>query len=98
MKSLHVSRRALWLVGLLALLLIVTPVVVAQTGGNFGLTWFTVDSGGGLSQGGAYTVHGTIGQPDAGTLNGGSYTLAGGFWGGLASRPYETYLPIVIRP
>ena len=28
-----------------------------------------------------YSVSGTIGQPDAGVMSGGSYSLAGGFWG-----------------
>jgi hypothetical protein len=40
----------------------------------------TLDAGGGLSIGGAYTVHGTIGQPDVGQSGGGSYQLRGGFW------------------
>ena len=50
----------------------------AQSGG-YTIDWFTVDGGGGASSGGAYTLTGTIGQPDAGTLSGGSYTLEGGF-------------------
>lgn len=33
------------------------------------------------STGGAYDLGGTIGQPDAGRLTGGTYTLDGGFWG-----------------
>ena len=41
-------------------------------------------AGGGMSTGGVFAVSGTIGQPDAGTLNGGSYTVQGGFWGGVA--------------
>jgi uncharacterized repeat protein (TIGR01451 family) len=45
--------------------------------------WYTVDSGGGTtSTGGAFTVGGTIGQPDAGVLlSGGGFTVTGGFWG-----------------
>lgn len=46
----------------------------------FSLESFTVDGGGGTSTGGSYTVSGTIGQPDAGSLGGGSFTLQGGFW------------------
>lgn len=46
------------------------------------LDWSTIDGGGGKSAGGAYSVSGTIGQPDAGLMSGGTYTLAGGFWGG----------------
>lgn len=47
----------------------------------YNIDWFTVDGGGGTSSGGAYSISGTIGQPDAGTLVGGSYVLTGGFWG-----------------
>ena len=38
--------------------------------------------GGGVSSGGAFTINGTIGQSDAGLLAGGTFTVAGGFWGG----------------
>lgn len=52
---------------------------------DFAVDWFTVDGGGGSSTGGVYTVTGTIGQPDAGALAGGNYTLVGGFWGIIAA-------------
>ena len=52
---------------------------------DFTLDWFTMDGGGGKSTGGVYAVTGTIGQPDAGTLGGGDYTLTGGFWGLVAA-------------
>ena len=45
--------------------------------------WFTLDGGGGTSTGGQYTVSGTVGQPDAGTMAGGRYALEAGFWPGL---------------
>lgn len=65
----------------------------------FSLQWWTVDSGGDTSQGGGYTLTGTAGQPEAGTLLSGEvYTLAGGFWG--TGSPYtgiEIFLPIVTR-
>lgn len=38
--------------------------------------------GGGVSSGGAFTITGAIGQPDAGLLSGGPFAVAGGFWGG----------------
>jgi len=41
----------------------------------------SLDDGGGASTGGVYSVTGTIGQPDAGAMSGGNYTLQGGFWG-----------------
>ena len=48
---------------------------------NYSIDWFTIDGGGGTSTGGVYSITGTIGQPDAGVLSGGSYSLVGGFWG-----------------
>jgi len=58
----------------------------AQT---YSIDWFTIDGGGGTSTGGVYSVSGTIGQPDAGTLAGGPYTLRGGFWGALTPIQVE---------
>ena len=48
---------------------------------QFALDWFTIDGGGAMqSSGGAYTLGGTIGQPDAGPMSGGNFELGGGFW------------------
>ena len=58
--------------------------VAAVQSQNYSLDWSTVDGGGGTSTGGVYVVSGTIGQPDAGTMSGGAYTLVGGFWGVIA--------------
>jgi hypothetical protein len=44
----------------------------------------------------ARTIGGSIGQPDAGVLSGGSYQLNGGFWGG-ASINYTIYLPLALK-
>lgn len=54
---------------------------------QYAIEWFTVDGGGGTSTGGVYSVTGTIGQPDAGAMSGGDYTLQGGFWGVIAAVP-----------
>lgn len=62
---------------------------------GFSIPWWTVDSGGGASQGGTYILYGTAGQPDAGNLSGGSYTLKGGFWSGDLN--YMAYLPLTLR-
>ena len=48
------------------------------------IDWFTIDGGGGTSTGGVYSVNGTIGQPDAGKMSGGNYSVDGGFWGIIA--------------
>ncbi len=51
------------------------------------ISWWTIDGGGGTSTGGAYTLSGTIGQPDASNpMTGGAYTLTGGFWAGVGPR------------
>ena len=57
--------------------------------GQFEIDWSTIDGGGGTSTGGVYSVSGNIGQPDAGVLSGGSYTLVGGFWGVIAAVQTE---------
>jgi hypothetical protein len=48
----------------------------------FAIDWFTIDGGAGASSGGAFTLSGTIGQPDAGSSTGGDFSLLGGFWAG----------------
>ncbi len=71
----------------------------AQTGGPYDLSWNTIDGGGvTFVQGGSYAVAATIGQPDAGDLSGGSYTLHGGFWGGLNFGPVPTVTPTPLTP
>lgn len=56
--------------------------VIAQT---YSIDWYTIDGGGGTSTGGVYTVSGTIGQPDAGHMSGGNFSIDGGFWGIIAA-------------
>ncbi len=59
--------------------------VLAQTSG-LSVAPASIDGGGGLSSAGTYTLAGTAGQPDAGSLSGGKYTLDGGLWPGLLTR------------
>lgn len=62
---------------------------------GYDLSWYTIDGGGAtFSTGGSYSLGGSIGQPDAGSLSGGSYTLNGGFWAGVSVN-YNIYLPLV---
>ena len=84
------------LVVAIAVLLLAT-VVQAQSGGEYDLSWWTVDGGGTTySTGGDYVLGGTTGQPDAAVWSGGDYVLAGGFWGGGAVE-FRVYLPLVLR-
>ncbi|MFQ5433729.1 MAG: hypothetical protein ACE5FD_02535 [Anaerolineae bacterium] len=87
------------LIALMALL--VTSFVVAQSGGTFDLIWSSIDGGGGVSAGGDYVLGGTSGQPDAGELSGGNFTVLGGFWQDetvIEAPSYSLYLPFVTRP
>ncbi len=70
--------------------------VSAQSGGTYDLTWNTIDGGGQMfSTGGAYSLGGTIGQADAGTMSGGSYTLSGGFWVDFFGN--KLMLPLILK-
>ena len=90
-----------WLVLLVgASVLLMSMGLVALAQGGYELSWWTVDGGGGtFSTGGGYSMGATAGQPDAGVLAGGGYTLGGGFWrgGAVTLPPFHVYLPIVLR-
>src|SRR5436190_23908160 len=66
----------------LSVALFMARVASAQ---SFVIDWFTIDGGGGTSTGGVFSLSGTIGQPDAGQMSGGNYSLDGGFWGIIAA-------------
>lgn len=86
--------RIILLVGVLAALSLVVSVSLAQTGSGYDLAWHTIDGGVMFSNGIGYELGGTIGQPDAGLMSGGTYTLVGGFWAG-AEANYNIYLPLI---
>lgn len=67
---------------LLAVLLATASTLVwAADPPAFVLSRTTVDGGGIMrSSGGNFELSGTIGQPDAGVLEGEDFTLSGGFW------------------
>jgi hypothetical protein len=88
------------LIGALFLLALLVGSEALQAQGGYDLSWWTVDGGGTTSASdGSYTLGGTAGQPDAGELSGGSYTVGGGFWGGGAVVEVgpEVYLPVIMR-
>lgn len=62
---------------ILILALLVPAALFAQ---NYSIDGSKIAGGGGVSTGGVYSVSGTVGQPDAGAMAGGSYSLVGGFW------------------
>ena len=83
-----------------SLLFVLGASALCCSGQSFAINWWTVDGGGGSSTGGVYAVSGTIGQPDAGTMSGGNYTLQGGFWGMIAAvqTPGAPYLQVTRTP
>ncbi|MHC4086622.1 MAG: hypothetical protein ACYSWZ_06450 [Planctomycetota bacterium] len=62
--------------------LLLSGLIVSSSLGQYELSWYTVDGGGGRSSGGQYELVGTIGQPDAAAVSGGDYEFLGGFWPG----------------
>ena len=65
----------------------VTPFAAAflgalvASGQELEMTRSTIDGGGVMhSAGGEFDLSGTIGQPDAGVMQGDEFTLTGGFW------------------
>jgi Dockerin type I domain len=81
-------RRMVLALGGAGVIAALVAVVGARGGGgmaavlpDFDLSWHTVDGGGVMrSTGGDFELSGTIGQPDAGAMSGGNFTLTGGFW------------------
>jgi hypothetical protein len=71
--------KATVLAGLISL---TVSISYAQT---YSIDWYSIDGGGGTSTNSQYVLSGTIGQPDAGRMSGGGFTLDGGFWGIVAA-------------
>jgi uncharacterized membrane protein (Fun14 family) len=85
---------------LLIIAIAMLGVLSASAMGVISLDWWTVNGGGtSSSSGGSYNLGSTIGQPDAGTASGGTYTLGGGFWGGgnNTTSSQWIYLPLIKR-
>ena len=73
-----------WLLLLLLLSTINSQLSTAHAQ-SYSIDWHTIDGGGGTSTGSVYSISGTIGQPDAGKMSGGNFTVDGGFWGIIAA-------------
>jgi hypothetical protein len=66
--------------GVLILTLAIVPSAMAD---GWTIDWHTVDGGGAMfSTSATFSLGGTIGQPDAGSMTGGSFEITGGFWAG----------------
>ena len=64
-----------------ALLACLAPAAHAQSGGQYELSWSTIDAGGAMEMtGGSFSLSGAVGQFDAGSTNTGPYAVDAGFW------------------
>jgi hypothetical protein len=65
----------------------------------FTLPWSVIGSGGMGGTAGVYTIHSTLGQPVAGSLDGGIYHLTSGFWTEVIEsiKEFFNFLPLIIR-
>jgi hypothetical protein len=79
-----------------ALLVGIAGAALADEPG-YSIDWWTVDGGGGTLEGNTYTLSGTVGQPDARSLESDTYRLAGGFWNGLVEDLFRIFLPLIER-
>lgn len=92
--------RIIWMGVLLLVCLLAVGVIARAAPVDFSLSWWTVDGGGGRSEGAGFTLQGAAGQSDAGLMQGGGFKLAGGFWGGagmVAPPARKLYLPLTVR-
>jgi hypothetical protein len=101
-----VSRRSLLF--LLAISIVLVPVTLLRaqeressvSAPNYDLPWWTVDGGGSTEPAAShsYSLVGTIGQTDAGEMEGSRYGLVGGFWAVVPTGTgHQIYLPLVVR-
>jgi hypothetical protein len=81
------TRKATITTAILLCSLLLAGAALASSEQSYALPWWTVDGGGGtFSTGGGYSLGGSVGQPDAGTLSGGD-TLSAADSGAVERRP-----------
>jgi len=91
--------RKILLIAIICLLVTFSSFPVLANTSDFEITWFSIDSGGTMeSSAGAYMLSGTFGQPDAGVISGGDYTMQGGFWNSDTANTFsEIFMPVVVK-
>ncbi len=63
---------------------------------QYSIGWYTIAGGGGTSSNAQYSVLGTIGQADAGTMSGGSFSVTDGFWSLISVDQTPNVPPLTI--
>src|SRR5712691_2077783 len=83
------------------LALLISASAIAQTGGGFNLEQNVIGDGGWRSDGGGFTILGTMGQSNAGsTTAGGKFHLIDGLWATenqATNSPFATVSGRVVR-
>lgn len=83
--------------------LLASSLVLAQAGGDYELAWTSINAGGGVMTGGAYSLASSIAQPEPGeTQSGGDYDLNGGVVDAGSSdqsTPVEqhVFVPLILK-
>ena len=95
------KRRIISIAILIALALVTLSGNIAPASAKpadaYTIDWYTMDGGGAMNaSGGTFTLSGTIGQADAGTMSGGTYNLNSGFWNGIGNL-LNFYLPMILK-
>ncbi len=92
---------AVLIVATLALLVLNVTTSYAGTGSaapgdtGYAIAWYTLDGGGAQDlTNGAYTLSGTSGQFDAGSLSQASYVINGGYWVDIF---LQYFLPAILK-
>ena len=85
------------LTAVLGLMLLLASVTAT---GSYQLPWWSIDGSSNISSSESYAVAGTVGQPEAGTMDSSRFKLIGGFWvqsqDSLPPPPtYQLYLPLI---
>lgn len=104
----NVPTRHLLVLLLVAVVVLGLATEVPRTmaaGADVILDWWSTSGGGGLGTGASFTLHGSVGQPDAGVGTSQSYTLIGGVLAGSAGSPttgeppsnHSIFIPIVVK-
>lgn len=76
----NLSRTLAALIALGAVASLPMPALAQSASASYQIPRQSIDGGGGRATSASYTLHGTIGQPDAGaTTTSASYTVRGGF-------------------
>lgn len=78
------NKRLQWMALTTLAASVVVTLAVGAAPTDFEIMRPTIDGGGVMSSsGGELKLSGTLGQPDSGMMEGGGFTLSGGFWFGL---------------